>query len=107
MRTGGPERQTARWWKRNGRRASMSPHRITIRSGPINRRDVDRYRRNPNARATGGDPVCVVKLTGGGYFAREGAHRITAAREEGRRIAVRWVHEDEEQTGDRRSWWSW
>ena len=106
MRTGGPERQTARWWKRHGRRANLSPSRIGIRGGTINRSDVERYLRNPKARATGGDPVCVVKLTGGGYFAREGAHRITAAREAGRRVAVLWVHEDEEQTGKRRSWWS-
>ncbi|MBN9758883.1 hypothetical protein Ae406Ps2_3019c [Pseudonocardia sp. Ae406_Ps2] len=75
----------------------MDPWSLRLRGGVIHRRDVERYKRDPRARATGGDPVCVVRLCGGGSFVREGAHRVTAARETGRRIRVLWVHEADEQ----------
>lgn len=57
---------------------------------------VQKYMRNPNPLFAA-TPVCVVKLSGGGYFAREGAHRIEAARRTHRRVRVLWVHEREEQ----------
>lgn len=99
MGHGGPRRRSLSWWKSHGRRASMNPNRIRVMGGRLSRRDIERYKANPKAGSDGGTPVCVVKLDGffGGYFAREGRHRILAARATGRRVSVMWVHEREEQ----------
>ena len=97
MNTGGAKRRTDGWWRRHSRSASMNPHRVRLRSGTIHRRDVERFKANPSARSSDGGPVCVVQLRDGSWFAREGAHRVTAAREAGRLVSVKWVHEREEQ----------
>jgi hypothetical protein len=91
--------RTQSWWNRTARAETVNPNRIKLRSGTINRRDVERYKRNPNARATGGDKVYVVRRADGTLFAREGAHRITAARETGRRIRIHVVDERRERRG--------
>lgn len=85
------------WWNRNGRSETVNPRKVEIRPGRVNRRDVERYKADPNARATGGDKVYVVRDSRGRLHAREGAHRITAARETGRRIRVHVVDEDRER----------
>lgn len=85
------------WWNRNASARTVDPNTVNLRSGRINRRDVERYKRNPNARATGGDKIYVVRRNDGSLFAREGAHRITAARETGRRIRVHIVDERTER----------
>lgn len=95
--SGGSQRRDQSWWNRNSRSETVNPNRVQVRGGTINRRDVERYKRNPNARATGGDKVYVVRRRDGSLFAREGAHRITAAREAGRKVRIRVVDERDEQ----------
>ena len=85
------------WWNANASARTVNPRKIKIRGGTINRRDVERYKADPNARATGGDKVYVVRRADGTLFAREGAHRITAARETGRKIRVHVVDERKER----------
>lgn len=94
---GGPQRRSQGWWRARAPERDLDPHAVTLRAGPIHRRDVERYKADPGSRATGGDPVCVVRRRDGSLFAREGAHRITAAREAGRRIRARLIGERTEQ----------
>ena len=89
--------RTQAWWNRNASPRTVDPNRIGLRGGRINRRDVERYKANPNARATGGDKVYVVRRADGSLFAREGAHRVTAAKEAGRKIRVHVVDERRER----------
>lgn len=83
--------------RRIGRKVRLNPNRIRLRAGAIHRSHVDRYKRNPDAGWLLGTPVCVVRLDDGSLFAREGAHRITAARETGRKVACLVVDERAEQ----------
>lgn len=85
------------WWNSNASAKTVDPAKVKLRGGTINRRDVERYKANPNARATGGDKVYVVRRADGSLFAREGAHRVTAAREAGRKIRVHVVDERKER----------
>lgn len=89
--------RTASWWRRNASSRSLNPRSISTH-GVKDERAVQYYMRHPHA---GDTPICVVRTGGlfGGYWAREGAHRIEAARRTGRRVRCLVVDLDKERGG--------
>lgn len=91
-RIGGDWRDSDSHWE------TVDPGRIST-AGVKDPEAVKHYQRDPHRRfdsGSGDGPVCVVRNSHG-MWARDGAHRIEAARREGRPVQVRVIDQGAER----------